>query len=186
MRRCSSSSRRQPAVTRDSPKTTHGLVEAARTNQERKRNDQCKRGLTTAVSTRPRPTSSAASRGASGSRCAEPADDRVTGWSTGHTKFGEAEFMNGVDRDGKAWSVLVGSVVLRKRLIEGLVEEWDDEQGELRRRRDARQGAGGRSRLAQVPRRRRERVRQRLPEVRRVAEAGSRRRRSSVDDGIPF
>jgi hypothetical protein len=51
----------------------------------------------------------------------------ATEWSTGVTKLGEAEWLNGVDRDGKAWSVLVGSVVLRKRLIEGLVEEWDDE-----------------------------------------------------------
>ena len=52
----------------------------------------------------------------------------ATEWSTGTTKLGEAEFLNGVDRDGKAWSVLVGSVVLKKRLIEGLVEAWDDEQ----------------------------------------------------------
>ena len=49
-------------------------------------------------------------------------------WSTGHTKLGEAEFLNGVDRTGKRWSVLVGCVVLRKTLIEGLVEEWDDER----------------------------------------------------------
>ena len=53
----------------------------------------------------------------------------VTGWSTGHTKFGDAEFLSGVDRDGKAWTVLVGSVVLKKRLVEGLVEEWSDEEG---------------------------------------------------------
>lgn len=53
----------------------------------------------------------------------------VTGWVTGHTRFGETEFLGGVDRNGKVWSVLVGSVVLKKRLIEGLVEEWDDEQG---------------------------------------------------------
>lgn len=52
----------------------------------------------------------------------------ATEWSSGTTKLGEAEFLNGVDRDGKAWSILVGSVVLTKRLIEGLVEEWDDEQ----------------------------------------------------------
>jgi hypothetical protein len=56
-----------------------------------------------------------------------PLTIQVTGWSTGHTKLGDAEFLNGVDRDGKAWSVLVGSVVLRKRLVEGLVEDWDDE-----------------------------------------------------------
>ena len=39
----------------------------------------------------------------------------ATGWSTGHTHFGEAEFLNGVDQDGKAWSVLVGSIALRSR-----------------------------------------------------------------------
>jgi hypothetical protein len=50
----------------------------------------------------------------------------ATEWSTGVTKLGEAEFLNGVDRAGKRWSVLVGGVVLTKRLIEGLVEEWDD------------------------------------------------------------
>jgi hypothetical protein len=49
-------------------------------------------------------------------------------WSTGHTKFGEAEFLSGTDRDGKRWSVLVASVVLRKRLIEGVLETWDDEK----------------------------------------------------------
>jgi hypothetical protein len=38
----------------------------------------------------------------------------VTGWSTGMTKLGEAEFLQGVDRDGKKWSVLVGSVVLTR------------------------------------------------------------------------
>jgi hypothetical protein len=48
-------------------------------------------------------------------------------WSTGVTKLGEAEFLNGVDRQGKSWSVLVGSVVLTKKLIEGLVEEWSDD-----------------------------------------------------------
>src|SRR5262249_19582518 len=50
----------------------------------------------------------------------------ATGWSTGHTKLGDAEFLNGTDRDGRKWSVLVGSVVLKKKLVEGLVEEWDD------------------------------------------------------------
>ena len=56
-----------------------------------------------------------------------PLTIQATGWSTGTTKLGEAEFLSGVDRDGKAWSVLVGSVVLTKRLIEGLVEQWDDD-----------------------------------------------------------
>jgi hypothetical protein len=57
-----------------------------------------------------------------------PLTIQVTEWSTGITKLGEAEFMNGTDRDGKRWSVLVGSVVLTKGLIDGIVEEWDDER----------------------------------------------------------
>jgi hypothetical protein len=57
-----------------------------------------------------------------------PLTIKATGWSTGMTKLGEAEFLNGVDRDGKKWSVLVGSVVLTKKLIEGLVEKWDDDK----------------------------------------------------------
>jgi hypothetical protein len=52
--------------------------------------------------------------------------------STGTTKLGEAEFLAGVDRAGKAWSVLVGSVVLAKRLIEGLVEQRDDDAEQFR------------------------------------------------------
>ncbi|HZQ64231.1 MAG TPA: hypothetical protein VFA66_03270 [Gaiellaceae bacterium] len=55
----------------------------------------------------------------------------VTGWSTGVTKLGEAEFLNGIDRDGRKWSVLVGSVVLTKRLIEGTVEEWNGVKNEF-------------------------------------------------------
>jgi hypothetical protein len=50
----------------------------------------------------------------------------ASGWSTGHTNLGEAEFLNGTDH-GKKWSVLVGCVVLTKKLIEGLVEEWSSE-----------------------------------------------------------
>lgn len=58
-----------------------------------------------------------------------PLTIKATGWSTGHTKLGEAEFLNGVDRNGNAWSVLVGSTVLRRRLIDGEVSEWDDSRG---------------------------------------------------------
>ncbi len=47
-------------------------------------------------------------------------------WSEGTTKLGPAEFLSGLDRDGVRWSILVGSVVLTKKLIEGLVEEWND------------------------------------------------------------
>ena len=50
----------------------------------------------------------------------------ATGWSTGHTRLGEAEFLSGTARDGKLWSVLVGCTVLRKRLIDGIEEEWDE------------------------------------------------------------
>jgi hypothetical protein len=57
-----------------------------------------------------------------------PLTIRATEWSTGVTKLGEAEFLNGVDRNGTRWSVLVGPTVLRKRLVEGVVEEWDDER----------------------------------------------------------
>ncbi len=56
-----------------------------------------------------------------------PLTIEATGWSSGHTRLGDAEFLNGVDRSGKKWSVLVGGTVLRKRLVDGLVEEWDDE-----------------------------------------------------------
>ncbi len=52
----------------------------------------------------------------------------ATGWSSGHTKYGEADFLAGTDRDGTVWSVLVGSVVLRRRLIDGEVSEWDDKR----------------------------------------------------------
>jgi len=48
-------------------------------------------------------------------------------WSQGHTRHGEADFLSGFDREGKRWSILIGSTVLRKRLLEGLVEEWSME-----------------------------------------------------------
>jgi hypothetical protein len=60
-----------------------------------------------------------------------PLTIEATEWSTGVTKLGEAEFLNGVDRDGKRWSILVGSIVLKKRLIEGAIEEWDPAAGEF-------------------------------------------------------
>jgi len=60
-----------------------------------------------------------------------PLTIEATDWSTGHTKLGEAEFLNGTDREGKKWSVLVGSRIMQKHLIEGLVEEWDGEAGEF-------------------------------------------------------
>lgn len=55
-----------------------------------------------------------------------PLTIEATGWSTGRTRHGEAEFLNGVDKNGEPWSVLVGALVLRRRLIEGEVSEWDD------------------------------------------------------------
>jgi hypothetical protein len=60
-----------------------------------------------------------------------PLTIEATAWSQGMTRLGEAEFLQGVDREGKKWSVLVGSVILTKRLIEGVVEEWDDDKGEF-------------------------------------------------------
>jgi hypothetical protein len=60
-----------------------------------------------------------------------PLTIEATGWSAGFRKLGEAEFLNGVDREGRAWSVLVGSVVLTKKLIKGLVEEWDSDHREF-------------------------------------------------------
>jgi hypothetical protein len=60
----------------------------------------------------------------------------ATEWSTGQTRIGPAEWLNGVDRDGRRWSVLVGSTILKKRLLEGVVEEWDPERNafvEIRR-----------------------------------------------------
>jgi hypothetical protein len=57
-----------------------------------------------------------------------PLTIEIAGWSSGTTKLGPAEFMHGVDRGGRQWSVLVGGVVLSKRLIDGLVEEWDEEE----------------------------------------------------------
>ena len=60
-----------------------------------------------------------------------PLTIEATEWSKGVTKLGEAEFLNGVDRNGKRWSVLVGCVVLKKRLIDGLVEEWDPDRNDF-------------------------------------------------------
>jgi hypothetical protein len=57
-----------------------------------------------------------------------PLTIRATGWTNGHTKHGDAEFLHGVDRDGNGWSVLVGSTVLKRRLIDGEVSEWDDDR----------------------------------------------------------
>jgi hypothetical protein len=57
-----------------------------------------------------------------------PLTIEVEGWVNGHTKHGDAEFLVGADRDGNKWSVLVGPTVLRRRLIDGEVSEWDDER----------------------------------------------------------
>jgi hypothetical protein len=76
--------------------------------------------------------STEASRGCSASRTPpNPLTIAATGWSTGFTKLGEAEFLNGVDREGKKWSVLVGGAILTKRLIEGIVEEWDNDKSDF-------------------------------------------------------
>jgi hypothetical protein len=57
-----------------------------------------------------------------------PLTIEVSEWSEGHTVHGPAEFLNGVDKNGNQWSVLVGAAVLRKRLIDGELSDWDDER----------------------------------------------------------
>jgi hypothetical protein len=49
-------------------------------------------------------------------------------WTEGQTKLGSAEWLNGTDRDGVRSSILVGPAVLRKNLVEGTVEKWDDDK----------------------------------------------------------
>jgi hypothetical protein len=49
-------------------------------------------------------------------------------WSSGTTSIGPAEWLNGRDRDDRRWSILVGSTILKKRLIEGVIEEWNDDE----------------------------------------------------------
>lgn len=49
-------------------------------------------------------------------------------WSEGNTDYGLTDFLRGRDREGKLWSILVGSTILRKGLIEGLVEEWSESE----------------------------------------------------------
>ena len=53
---------------------------------------------------------------------------RVTALTTGTVNGEEAQFLNGVDSRGKKWSRLLGSIPLRKPLIEGAIEKWDDDQ----------------------------------------------------------
>jgi len=60
-----------------------------------------------------------------------PLTIEATEWSTGTTTFGETDFLKGTDRDGKHWSVLVGSLILKERLIEGIFTKWDDDKGEF-------------------------------------------------------
>lgn len=36
------------------------------------------------------------------------------------------EFLHGTDRHGNKWSVAVSTIILKKRLIEGLVEDWSE------------------------------------------------------------
>lgn len=59
-----------------------------------------------------------------------PLTIRVTGWSldVAMPNGDLVDFMRGTDRDGEAWSVLVGGAVLKQHLIEGRVEEWNDEK----------------------------------------------------------
>jgi hypothetical protein len=59
-----------------------------------------------------------------------PLTIEVTGWSLdAKMPNGDlVDFVRGVDRDGEAWSILVGGMVLKQHLIEGRVEEWDEEK----------------------------------------------------------
>lgn len=56
---------------------------------------------------------------------------QATGWSVTNSILGEAEILDGVDRHGKPWSILIGCDALKKKLVEGLVEEWDDTRNEF-------------------------------------------------------
>jgi hypothetical protein len=47
-------------------------------------------------------------------------------WVEITTDYGDTELLVGRDRDGKRWSKLVGSTILRKLLIDGIVEAWDE------------------------------------------------------------
>jgi hypothetical protein len=49
-------------------------------------------------------------------------------WSEGTTKLGAAEWLNGTDKHGVRWSILVGPAVLKKHLVDGLIERWDEDR----------------------------------------------------------
>jgi len=49
-------------------------------------------------------------------------------WVQITTEYGETELLTGRDRDGSSWSILVGSKILQKALIDGVFEEWDDDK----------------------------------------------------------
>ena len=108
-----------------------------------------------------------------------PLTIRVTGWSTGHTQHGEADFLSGVDRDGKVWSVLVGSVVLQgSGSSRGSSRSGTSRRAATSSPRRSAACSSARS-LAQAPRRRRDVGRQDLPEVRGEPQAGARRRQGA-------
>lgn len=43
------------------------------------------------------------------------------------TDFGPVDILRGTDRHGSRWSIMAGGKILQKGLIEGIVEEWDDQ-----------------------------------------------------------
>ena len=49
-------------------------------------------------------------------------------WVSISTDYGDTELLVGRDRDGKRWSVLAGKAILKKLLIDGVVEEFDEAQ----------------------------------------------------------
>jgi hypothetical protein len=59
-----------------------------------------------------------------------PLTIEVEEWVEITTTYGAADLMIGRDRDRKRWSVLVGekATILRKKLIDGIVEEFDEKQ----------------------------------------------------------
>lgn len=52
-------------------------------------------------------------------------------WIEITTDFGDTDLLLGRDRNGKRWSVLAGSTILRKGLVDGIMEEWDDGKKEF-------------------------------------------------------
>ena len=59
-----------------------------------------------------------------------PLTIQVTGWSldVAMPNGDLVDFVRGTDRNGEAWSILVGGAVLKQHLVEGRVESWNYEK----------------------------------------------------------